>query len=209
MCELLLRSDAAHRCIAGSPDRRRGNFLLRGQKKVTKEKALNRTPAPKAKQSARKQTLHQAKTRAASLSLLSLSPAPSIAPPARLTRGCTPCSSEQPIRRRSGDAIAAQHPPERRPSDAAFALAREPGVQPALTGVKERWMVLVIGTAARAKRVASGRGASARFRAPLLASRRSCAVQRLFFGDFLLAPQKKVTAPPGAHPGTALATDQK
>jgi hypothetical protein len=25
---------------------------------------------------------------------------------------------------------------------------------------------------------------------------------RLFFGDFLLAKQKKVTAPPGAHPGT-------
>ena len=24
---------------------------------------------------------------------------------------------------------------------------------------------------------------------------------RLFFGDFLLAKQKKVTAPPGAHPG--------
>jgi hypothetical protein len=42
-----------------------------------------------------------------------------------------------------------------------------------------------------------------------LASRRSCAVQRLFFGDFLLAPQKKVTALPGAHPGTALATNQK
>jgi len=33
----------------------------------------------------------------------------------------------------------------------------------------------------------------------------SCAVQGLFFGDFLLAPQKKVTALPGAHPGTALA----
>ena len=25
---------------------------------------------------------------------------------------------------------------------------------------------------------------------------------RLFFGDFLLAKQKKVTAPPGAHPGS-------
>jgi len=27
---------------------------------------------------------------------------------------------------------------------------------------------------------------------------------RLFFGDFLLAKQKKVTAPPGAHPGNGL-----
>jgi hypothetical protein len=36
---------AAHREIAGSPARQRGNFLLRGQKKVTKEEALNRTPA--------------------------------------------------------------------------------------------------------------------------------------------------------------------
>jgi hypothetical protein len=197
---------AAPRCIAGSPARRRGNFLLRGQKKVTKEKALNRTPAPQAKQSARKQTPHQAKTRPASLSLLSLSPAPSIAPPARLTRGCTPCSRENPraaLGRRDPCAASTGASPQRR------GIAGEPGVQPALTGVKDRWMVLVIGTAARAKRVASGRGASARFRAPLLASRRSCAVQRLFFGDFLLAPQKKVTALPGAHPGTALATNQK
>jgi len=30
---------------------------------------------------------------------------------------------------------------------------------------------------------------------------RSSAVQRLFFGDFLLAPQKKVTPPPGGTPG--------
>jgi hypothetical protein len=42
------------RPVAGSPARRRGNFgfaetfgfLLRGQKKVTKEEALNRKPAP-------------------------------------------------------------------------------------------------------------------------------------------------------------------
>jgi hypothetical protein len=30
---------------------------------------------------------------------------------------------------------------------------------------------------------------------------------RLFFGDFLLAKQKKVTALPGAHPGNATATN--
>ena len=37
----------------------------------------------------------------------------------------------------------------------------------------------------------------------------SCAVQGLFFGDFLLAPQKKVTPPPGGTPGTTLATNQQ
>ena len=54
---------------------------------------------------------------------------------------------------------------------------------------------------ARAQRLASGRYANGSFRALLMAASRSCAVQRLFFGDFLLAPQKKVTALPGAHPG--------
>jgi hypothetical protein len=93
----------------------------------------------------------------------------------------------------------------RRPSDEAFPV--EPGVQPALTGVKGRWMAFVIGTAARAQRVASGRKANGRFRAPLMAASGSRAVQGLFFGDFLLAPQKKVTPPPGGTPGTALATN--
>jgi hypothetical protein len=37
----------------------------------------------------------------------------------------------------------------------------------------------------------------------------SCAVQGLFFGDFLLAPQKKVTRPPGRNPGTTLPTKKK
>ena len=95
----------------------------------------------------------------------------------------------------------------RRPSGAAF--PDEPGVQPALTGVKGRSGGLVTRTAARAQRVASGRQASARSRAPLLAASRSCAVQGLFFGDFLLAPQKKVTPPPGGTPGTALAINLK
>ena len=36
----------------------------------------------------------------------------------------------------------------------------------------------------------------------------SCAVQGLFFGDFLLAPQKKVTRPPGRNPGTARGLNQ-
>jgi len=98
-------------------------------------------------------------------------------------------------RRRQGDRVAR----------ATLHSGGEPGVQPALTGMKGRWIALVIGTAARAKRVASGRNATGRFRAPLLAVWRSCAVQGLFFGDFLLAPQKKVTPPPGGTPGMGLA----
>jgi hypothetical protein len=82
-------------------------------------------------------------------------------------------------------------------------------VQPALTGVKVRALVLVIGTAARAQRLASAPDDAGRFRAPLPAASGSLAVQRLFFGDFLLAPQKKVTAPPGAHPGTSAGINQQ
>ena len=37
---------------------------------------------------------------------------------------------------------------------------------------------------------------------PLRTAKGSQTGGRLFFGDFLLAKQKKVTAPPGAHPGT-------
>jgi hypothetical protein len=194
---------AAARCIAGSPSRRPGNFLLRGQKKVTKEEALNRTPAPHARAAPCNSRMAAAQTRTAALSLLSLSPASFIATTGRLTRGCTPCSRENQRQRRSGDAPVAQHPSGRRPTDAAFAFSGEPGVQPALTGVKPRCMVLVTGTAARAKRFACGRAVPGRFRAPLLAASRWFAVQGLFFGDFLLAPQKKVTRPPGRTPGNA------
>ena len=63
-------------------------------------------------------------------------------------------------------------------------------------------MVLATRTAARAKRLASMRDTNGCFRAPLIAASGSCAVQGLFFGDFLLAPQKKVTPPPGGTPGT-------
>ncbi len=201
MVQVAFAKGAFHRCIAGSPSRRPGNFLLRGQKKVTKEEALNRTPAPHARATPRNSRSANGQTRTAALSLLSLSPAPSIAPAARLTRGCTPSSPENQIQRRSGDAIVAQHPPGRRPSDAVF--PDEFGVQPTLSGVKRQLMVLVIRTAARAQRVASARNDAVSFRAPLVAPRCSCAVQGLFFGDFLLAPQKKVTPPPGGTPGNA------
>jgi hypothetical protein len=117
-----------------------------------------------------------------------------------LNAGCTPGSSGNQRQRRSGDATCAQ-PRWRRLSDAVS--PGEPGVQPALTGVKGRWLVLVIGTAARAQRVASGR----RTKAALNSTHGawcSCAVQRLSFGDFSLAPQRKVTRPRGADSrGTA------
>jgi hypothetical protein len=192
------------RCrVAGSPPRRAGNFSLLRQRKVTKREALNRTPAPHARAAPCNSRSLRGQTRPAALSLLSLSPAPFFTPSARLTRGCTPCSREIQTERRSGDAITAQHPPRRRPSDAALVFPGEPGVQPALGGVKWRAMALVIRTAARAQRVASAHKASGRFRTPLIAASRSCAVQGLFFGDFLLAPQKKVTPLPGGTPGNA------
>ena len=199
---------ARARCIAGSPARQRGNFLLRGQKKVTKEEALNRTRASRARVAPRNSRSVTGQTRPAALSLLSLSPAPSITPPARLTSAARRTHQEYQNSGARAPRSAALTPEARRPSDAAFAFADKPGVQPALTGVKGRWMVLVIGTAARAQRLASGRNASWRSRAPLMASSRSCAVQRLFFGDFLLAPQKKVTRPPGRTPGTTFGINQ-
>ena len=213
------------RCIAGGPSRRPGNFLLRGQKKVTKEEALNRTRAPLALPAHCDNRSLSAPKRPASLSLLSLSPAPSIAPTGRLTRGCTPGSPEQPnaasLGRRDGSLFpvgwSERSEPQkrpattrwRRPSDAVFAFPDKPGMQPALSGVKGRAMALVTRTAARAQRLASARNEGGRFRAPLLEASRSCAVQGLFFGDFLLAPQKKVTPPPGGTPGMGLAINQQ
>ncbi|MFK4703944.1 hypothetical protein [Roseateles asaccharophilus] len=96
-----------------------------------------------------------------------------------------------------------------RAARAALHSTDEPGVHPALSGLKVLSARLVIGTAARAQRVASARSAADRFRAPLTAASRWLAVQRLFFGDFLLAPQKKVTALPGAHPGMGLTSKQQ
>ena len=60
-------------CGAGMRARRRGNFLLRGQKKVTKEEALNRTPSRhRPARRAKTSDCIGAQTRAAALSLLSL-----------------------------------------------------------------------------------------------------------------------------------------
>ncbi|MDR7271029.1 hypothetical protein J2X20_003687 [Pelomonas saccharophila] len=104
--------------------------------------------------------------------------------------GCTPGSSgntEQP----------------RRPSDAALGCLGEPGVQPRVERGADAMSLARDKSCARAQRFASPRNGDERFRAPLVAAWRSSAVQRLFFGDFLLAPQKKVTRPPGRTPGNA------
>jgi hypothetical protein len=192
-------TSVAARCIAGSPPRRPGNFLLRGQKKVTKEEALNRTPAPHARAAPCDGRLADAHKRTAALSRLTCHEQhPSHQQPVRRA-AARRAHQNSPMQRRSGDAIAASTSV---PSPQRRGIADEPGVQPALTGVKGRFLTLVIGTAARAQRVASARNAAGCFRAPLMAAPRSCAVQRLFFGDFLLAPQKKVTPPPGGTPGT-------
>jgi len=201
-----LAMSASARCIAGSPSRRPGNFLLRGQKKVTKEEALNRTRAPRARAAPCNSHSLNGTTRPAALSRLSLSPAPLIAAAARLTRGCTPGSRENQMQRRSGDAIAASTSvasPQRR------GIPGEPGVQPPLGGMKWRAMALVTRTAAGAQRLASARNRAESFRAPLLAASWSRAVQGFFLGDFLLAPQKKDTPPPGGTPGMGLAINLK
>jgi len=184
----------AHLCIAGSPPRRAGNFLLRGQKKVTKEEALNRTRAPQAKGIAANLLGPDAQKRTAALS--------------RLTCHERGSSHHLPVRRAAARRAHENSRMQRRSGDAVFAFPDEPGVQPALRGVKGRCVAHVIGTAARAKRVASCRSEVGCFRAPLVAAPRSSAVEGLFFGDFLLAPQKKVTPPPGGTPGNTAASQK-
>jgi len=89
----------------------------------------------------------------------------------------------------------------RRPSGAAWGWFGEYRVQPHVGREGAAMARARHKSDARAQRFASERHASGRFRAQVLASSHSCAAQRLFFGDFLLAPQKKVTPPPGGTPG--------
>mmetsp|Transcript_20809 Transcript_20809/g.79782 ORF Transcript_20809/g.79782 Transcript_20809/m.79782 type:complete len:326 (+) Transcript_20809:880-1857(+) len=183
---------ARARCIAGSPARRRGNFLLSCQKKVTKEEALNRTRAPHGPQRRVQQPAWHAHKRAAALS--------------RLTCDEHQASPHRPVRRaaaRRAHQKTQTHsaPPERR-GCSVFRLPSA-GVQPRVKrdtgpnfGARHKWW-------ARAQRLASARYGGGRFRAPLTAASRWCAVQRLSFGDFSLARQRKVTRPPGRTPGKA------
>ncbi|MGM9484966.1 hypothetical protein ACS5PN_27505 [Roseateles sp. NT4] len=120
--------------------------------------------------------------------------------------GCTPGLSGIPRRWGDGEGGVGRRVAR---ATLSFGFLVSPAWSRAFIGPLLRCLALVIGTAARAKRVASCRNTAGRFRAPLLATSGSCAVQRLFFGDFLLAPQKKVTRLPGRTPGTLLAINQK
>jgi hypothetical protein len=181
------RCNSMHR--AGNSPRRASNFSLLRQRKVTKREALNRK-SPLACDG------HRAKTNAQSLSrgepLRSRCcpyPEPGSPTACAVNVGCTPNSRVEVKRRR-------------RRVEACGAFTGEPGVQPALNVVKVRVLPLVQG----GRRERSGSllrsGRAAVFARELHASARWCAVQRLFFGDFLLARQKKVTRPPGRTPGT-------
>jgi len=193
------------RRVAGSPPRRAGNFSLSCQRKVTKREALNCTPAPDAIAGQVNSHSAAAQKRPAALSRLTCHDRhPSHLQPVRRAAARRAHQNSQ-RQRRSGAAPAGQHPPGRRPSDAVLRLPGEHGVQPALSGVKVRSIRLVTGTAARAQRLASVRNSDGCSRALLMAASGWLAVERLFFGDFLLARQKKVTPPPGGTPGNLAA----
>ena len=188
------------RCIAGSPSRRPGNFLLRGQKKVTKEEALNRTPARRR---------HERRAKTASGLMPRRDP---------LRSRCCPYHQHQSPQQRAAERAAARRAHQKTKDSVARATRRtspfgtspqrrgipdKPGVQPALTVVKWRSVMLVIGTAARAQRVACGHGPGPSIASACQHSSADC-IQRSSFGDFSLARQRKVTRHRGADSrGTA------
>ena len=177
------------RCTAaGIRPARAGNFLLSRQKKVTKEEALNRT-LPEACDGRRAKTpvwlAHRSEP---------------------LRSRCCPCNERDASTVRASNVgctpnsrAGIQAPLGRRVS-AYGAFSGEPGVQPALTGVKARWMVLGIGTAARAQRVASGHRPSARFRARAVAAAHRRAVSASLLVTFLWQDREKLPARRGGLP---------
>ncbi len=189
---------AALRCrhLAGSPARRRGNFLLRGQKKVTKEEALNRTRAPRGSNAACNRQTQHAPMRTAALS--------------RLTFDERASSPHLPVRRAAARRAHQNSPMQRRPSGAAVRYSG--GSASACSRALSRVLVraLVLGTSGGRERSGSRRGGSQaehRERAfPL-----ECGLcWRLSFGDFSLARQRKVTRPRGADSrGTATSQEAR
>jgi hypothetical protein len=174
---------------------RAGNFWrslrlsLTRQRKVTKRGALNaiRTRAGSGARVARSGPAPRCEPLRSRLPLVTSTICRTFRP---VNAGCTPISSRN-----------AEQP--RRPSDAVWGCFGEPGVQPRVERAAVAMSRPHDKSCARAQRFASCRNGSGRFRAPLLASWSSSAVRGLFFGDFLLAPQKKVTRPPGRTPGNA------
>jgi hypothetical protein len=174
---------------AGSSPRRASNFSLSRQKKVTKEEALNRK-SPLAGEGHRAKTAAQSLTRGEPLRSRCC---PCHQPDSSNVRapnvGCTPNSRGEDKRRR-----------RRVPACGAF--ADKPGVQPALNVVKARVLTLVQGGPRERSGSLLGTNRANVFAHEPHAPARGCAVQRLSFGDFSLARQRKVTRPPGRTPGT-------
>jgi hypothetical protein len=174
---------------AGSPPRRAGNFLLLRQKKVTKEEALTASRLWPAKDIAREQAL-EASPEANRCALAAVLVARPTRPPSVRLTSAARRTHEWNTKRR------------RRRVEAVAALTDKPGVQPALNVVKARVLTLVQGGPRERSGSLLGSNRAGVFAREPHAPVRWCAVQRLFFGDFLLAQQKKVTRPPGRTPGT-------
>jgi hypothetical protein len=166
-----------------------GNFSLLRQRKVTKREALTASRLWPAKDIARELALVSADEASRCALAAVLVTARRHPPSVRLTSAARR-THEQECKRR------------RRRVDAGGAFAVEPGVQPALNVVKAR--VLTLAPGGRRERS----GSLLRTSRPGVFARephahaRWCAVQRLSFGDFSLAQQRKVTRPPGRTPGT-------
>ena len=166
-----------------------GNFLLLRQKKVTKEEALTASRLWPATDIARELALVSADEASRCALAAVLVTSPTQPPSVRLTSAARRTHESNTKRRR-------------RRVEACGAFAGEPGVQPALNVVKAR--VLTLAPGGRRER----RGSLLRTHQAGLFARephaetRWRAVQRLSFGDFSLAQQRKVTRPPGRTPGT-------
>ncbi len=188
-CSVALAESLSTRCTAaGIRPAMAGNFSLLRQRKVTKREALNRT-SPRAFDG------HRAKTSAQRLSRsepLRSRCCPCHQPDSATVRapnvGCTP-NSRVEVKRRSGGASAV-----------CSAFTGEPGVQPALTGVKVRSLAVVTGTAARAQRVASSKQDSGRFRARAFPSTRWRAVSASSLVTFFWRSREKLPAIAGRIP---------
>ena len=188
-----------------------GELLLWASKEVTKKDAPTKPPLRGSlrcsKPQARTQlaSLRAAQTVVRSQLLMRASHAPGV--PALLSgfEGGVPKQPRSPsarLRRSLGQQA------DRVARATMYSSTGEPGVQPRVGRCDAGAAPLVT------CHVRERSGSLLPTRRPAVARRSSCAwcwcaVQGLFFGDFLLAPQKKVTPPPGGTPGTTLAKKLK
>jgi hypothetical protein len=185
-----LAGSLSTRCTAaGIRPAMAGNFLLLRQKKVTKEEALTASRPEPSKDGARELSLVSFDEASRFALAAVLVTRPNDPPSVRLTSAARRTHGWEDKRRR-------------RRVEACGAFPGEPGVQPALNVVKARVLVPVpSGRRERSGSLLRTHQANVFAREPH-APAPWLAVQRLFFGDFLLAQQKKVTRPPGRTPGT-------